>query len=317
MASATLSPVERALKDSLNPETFRDVNLYAFSRRTALQDGSIIIDHPLPIVAIGSILKETEHFSKLLTSGFSEANPDAAGPIRQSAHPYEYDYDTDSDLEDFEEPASTLSPGAESSPTSASSTRGKAKTETADEEKPVTKQEDGATGASKRHQVLIPNVAYRTLKACVLYLYTGKITFLPFKSKRADRSFALLTLSDSAPLACSPKSAYRLAESYGITALQDLAYKEIVSRLNPENIVEETFSSFFGRYDRLREDAVSFMSQHYTDSAVQQSLPDIIDKIVIGDMPYAGGLSNLDYVLPSSEIFGLGGGLLKHLKYGT
>lgn len=58
-----LSPVERALRDSLKPSEFRDVHLYAFSRRTTFQDGPIRIDRPLPVVAIGSILKDTEYFS--------------------------------------------------------------------------------------------------------------------------------------------------------------------------------------------------------------------------------------------------------------
>ncbi len=34
---------------------------------------------------------------------------------------------------------------------------------------------------------------------------------------------------------------------YGMSDLQDLAYDGIVSRLKPENIVEEAFSSFFAR----------------------------------------------------------------------
>ena len=46
------------------PQEFRDVHLYAFSRRTIYPDGYVKIDHPQPIVAIGSILKDTEHFSK-------------------------------------------------------------------------------------------------------------------------------------------------------------------------------------------------------------------------------------------------------------
>ena len=62
---STLSPLEKALKDSLQPREYRDVHMYAFTRRTVSVDGTVKIDHPLPVVAIGSILKESsEHFSK-------------------------------------------------------------------------------------------------------------------------------------------------------------------------------------------------------------------------------------------------------------
>ena len=52
-----------------------------------------------------------------------------------------------------------------------------------------------------------------SLKACIFYLYTGKLNFLPFKSNgNATRQFALLTTNSNAP-PCSPKSMYRLAEA--------------------------------------------------------------------------------------------------------
>ena len=58
-----LTSVERALKASLLPAEIRDVHLYAFSRRMLYADGAVRIDCPQAILAIGSILRETEHFS--------------------------------------------------------------------------------------------------------------------------------------------------------------------------------------------------------------------------------------------------------------
>lgn len=63
-SSIALTSTEIALKVSLLPSEFRDVHLHAFARRTVFHDGVVRIDHPLPIIAIGSILKEAEHFSK-------------------------------------------------------------------------------------------------------------------------------------------------------------------------------------------------------------------------------------------------------------
>lgn len=62
--SAVLTPSERALKESLTKLDFRDVHLYAFTRKTVYSDGSSTIGHPLPLLAIGSILKDSEHFAK-------------------------------------------------------------------------------------------------------------------------------------------------------------------------------------------------------------------------------------------------------------
>ncbi|RDX52740.1 hypothetical protein OH76DRAFT_123004 [Lentinus brumalis] len=288
-----LTSVERALKTSLSPPEIRDVHLYAFSRRVLYSDGAIRIDCPQPILAIGSILKETEHFSKLLTSGFSETNPEAPNAIRQYAHESEYDYETDSDLDEFEEADSMPSPVSGSSSSNSSRSKGKGKSKDDGEMGEEDKGHVQSQGVdhTKAHQILIPSIAHRTLKACVFYLYTGKTNFLPLTSEGASqRAFALLTTSESAAPACSPKSMFRLAESYGMSDLQDLAYDGIVSRLKPENIVEEAFSSFFARYDRLREHAVSYLSQHYSDRAVQNDLSEIIQRIVAGNMPHAGGV---------------------------
>ena len=58
-----LTPTERALRLSLRPSKFRDVHLYAFSRRKVYSDGYFDIDSPLPVVCVGSVLEGIEHFS--------------------------------------------------------------------------------------------------------------------------------------------------------------------------------------------------------------------------------------------------------------
>ena len=64
MTPQRMRMIVEAFKESLELPDFRDVHLYAFSRRTVYKNGSVVVDHPLPIVGIGSILKETEYFSK-------------------------------------------------------------------------------------------------------------------------------------------------------------------------------------------------------------------------------------------------------------
>ncbi|KAI1784244.1 hypothetical protein LXA43DRAFT_229962 [Ganoderma leucocontextum] len=284
--TSPLTVVEKALRDSLLVSDFRDVYLYAFSRRTILPDGTLRINRPLPIVAIGSILKNTERFADLF------AAPD---PVQQFAHSSEYDYESDSDLDEFEElevegpEASPAGPGPSSA--RGSSSEGKFKDSSADpaNDQAVAKGSTVPATTKRYLEVPVSNIAYRTLRACVFYLYTGKTNFLPLTSSgAADRQFAMLTTSNDLAPPCSPKSIYRLAELYGLTELQDFAYNEIISQLSPENILEEAFSSFFARYDRLRGHAVSYLSQNYSKPAVQQSLPDIIQRIALGEMPHAG-----------------------------
>ncbi|KAL1947412.1 hypothetical protein VTO73DRAFT_14373 [Trametes versicolor] len=287
-----LSPTERALKESLTKTEFRDVHLYAFTRRTVyLGDGSSKIGHPLPVLAIGSILKDSEHFAKLLTSGFAESQvtADPSVAIREYALADEYDYESDSDLDECEEAEDTPTPGSSKPPMTPDS-KGKRKDE--ESSAPDEDKKHLAEGRPPQHRILLPSVAHKTLCACVFYLYTGKVNFMPLRSAGpSQRQFSMLTAGGStkAPL-CSPKSMYRLAESYGITNLQDFAYNAILARLTPANIVEEAFSRFFARYDRLREHAVSYLSQNYSDLRVQASLQDALDKVLMGQAPHAGPL---------------------------
>ena len=178
-----LTTVESALRDSLFPPEFRDVHLYAFSRRTICKGNKIKIDHPLPVIAIGSIIKNTEHFAKcesiqsvpwsdssdfllwfsvVLSSGFAEGSTDARTAIRQSAHPSEYDYESDSDLDEFEELEDSDTETTGPSPSSTtSSSKGKLK-EVVIEETECQAASTTSTSTSKCHQVPISNVAHRT-----------------------------------------------------------------------------------------------------------------------------------------------------------
>ncbi|KAI9056948.1 hypothetical protein FKP32DRAFT_1682091 [Trametes sanguinea] len=298
MASAptSLTTVERALKQSLTAAHFQDVHLYAFSRRTVRPDGSVRISHPLPIRAVSSILKETEYFSNLLTSGFADSSP-----IREHALPGEYDYESDSDLDEDEEEEKeedTGRPTDTSDPTP----------ETTGSEKPVGSDDSNhsvaslsttsyesvsAPSADKRGQPVIPlrSVAHRTLYACLFYLYTGKTNFLPLRStSKSDRQQALLTAREDMPPPCSPKSMFRLAEFYGITKLQEIAYQAITAQLTTVNMVQEGFSRFFARYDRLREYAASMILRNHSNSRIQAALQNALDEVLSGQAPHAGKL---------------------------
>ncbi|KAI0637428.1 hypothetical protein C8Q77DRAFT_1155265 [Trametes polyzona] len=282
---AALTPSEEALKELLLPHDIRNIYLYAFSRRTLRRDGSTTIGHPLPVAAVSQILTNTDYFAKLLTSGFAESNEthpiyaESSNAIRQHASESEYDYDSDSDLDEGED-----APDVQGEEDAGPSLRRKEKGRARDGAEDTAGTRRGGhivNRVSSIRHIQLPNIAYRTLRACIFYLYTGKVNFLPLHSACTDRN----PDREGAP-ACSPKSMYRLAECYGIPALQDLAYKAISKNLFVSNIVQETFSTFYWRYDRLREVTVSVLAQHYHDKDVQASMRDVIAKVVSGQLPY-------------------------------
>ncbi|OSC96618.1 hypothetical protein PYCCODRAFT_1348507, partial [Trametes coccinea BRFM310] len=291
-APNSLTTVERALKQSLTAPDFQDVHLYAFSRRTVRPDGSVRIGHPLLIRAVSSILKETEYFSNLLTSGFADSSL-----VREYALPDEYDYDSDSDLdEDEEKEDEAVKPADTSEPTQECNEKpgGSDDSNHSVTSLSTTSYESVSVPSAERGgQPVIPlrSVAHRTLHACLFYLYTGKTNFLPLRStSKSERQQALLTAREDMPPPCSPKSMYRLAEFYGITKLQELAYKAIVAQLTTGNMVHEGFSRFFARYDRLREHAASIILRNHSDSRMQATLHGALDEVLLGQTPHAGKL---------------------------
>ncbi|KAI9056947.1 hypothetical protein FKP32DRAFT_1598832 [Trametes sanguinea] len=288
---AALSPIERLLQQSLHLPDYRDVHLYAFTRRTVFPNGSTWIDLPAPVAAMSSILKERAYFRELLTSGFAETVTTAGvasdTAIRQYALPGEYEYDSDSDLEeagfDDMDQEESSSPSRSASPAPPGiELKGKRKAGRHFLPSPEVEY----------RSILLPSVAYRTLSACVYYIYTEKINFLPLRSQDPQTRHRVLAASmgDGIVPPCSPKSMYRLADLYGMPELQQMAYDAILDSLTPENIVEEAFSSFFSRYERLREHAVSYLMQIYSDPQVEAALHDTLDKVAKGQLPHASGI---------------------------
>ncbi|KZT65972.1 hypothetical protein DAEQUDRAFT_730896 [Daedalea quercina L-15889] len=280
---ASLPFLERALKQSLHSPTFLDVKFFAFSRRIYLGDGSIRVDKPQHVLAISSVMKKTDYFEKLLSGGFAESNAirvpiDANFPADKAPFSDEYDYDSDSDLDDEEVSDNDMdvirihSRESEQSGAGPSGSGG----------------DHLSFGGVQCQQIIITDVAYLTWRAFVFYLYFGKVNFLPLKSTEdQDRAAELeRALNDeNAVPPCSPKSMYRLAEKYGITDLQTLAFEAIRSRLSAKNIVQEVFSRFTSRYERVRELEIAFMRSHYSE--LGGALSSITDRLVQGEFPYA------------------------------
>ena len=101
----------------------------------------------------------------MLTSGFSETNPDAPSPIRQYAYESEYDYESDSDLDDMEVDDNTFEPTESPRDSTCSDINAEEKGYDNNPEcgNGLSDKSPGSTGASEQiHQIILPNIAYRT-----------------------------------------------------------------------------------------------------------------------------------------------------------
>ncbi|KAH9938934.1 hypothetical protein B0H21DRAFT_825334 [Amylocystis lapponica] len=268
-AEPSLTPLQEALKASLSSPVFLDVKFFAFSRRTLREDGTIRVDRPRSVLAIGSVLQRNEYFDKLLSSGFSESTRrgslESAFPQNEESYLDDYDYDEDSDLDENEAADDLMS-------------------------EDVTDARAGASDTSpgQCRQVVLRDVAYQTLRAFVFYLYTQRVNFLPLRSEggtgRAAEVARALTDPKAVP-PCSPKSMYRLADKYEIPELQRLAFTAIHSKLSIKNIVEESFSKFTARYEVVRDVEINYLRSNYAE--VADSLDKITDRLVSGELPHA------------------------------
>ncbi|OBZ67044.1 hypothetical protein A0H81_12860 [Grifola frondosa] len=249
-----------------------------------LPKGSVVVDRPQPVLAISSVLREHAYFASLLSKNFSEgATGGLSGlsGLSSRAEEGEYDYESDSDLDDCEEDKDVDETVLEYD---AVPSNGECSSAT-----PTLYSQTGC------QEVLIRNVAFRTLRAFVFYLYTNKLNFMPLISEGDEARRVELRRLDADPYAipsCSPKSMYRFADLCGHTTLQAYAFDAIAARLSPKNIVKESFSRFtsMSPYKKLREHEISVLRQNLSHADVADILPDIIGRTVLGEFPHAGEL---------------------------
>ncbi|KAF8893869.1 hypothetical protein BD779DRAFT_957150 [Infundibulicybe gibba] len=236
------------LSDSLLGLDRTDTKFYLFSKRNDAGRKT----QPLPIFASSQVLRgKSSYLDSLLTiSGFKESalvDLDSTQPDLANFSDAGYDYDSDSDLDsdDGDEKPSTLgsndpggSPGA-----------------------PHLRTVSG-TKVSRRigRIVYIPDAAYKTWKALIWYLYTGKIDFLPLRSQGQDPP---PTTIDIFRPTCSPKSMYRLADKLEIPELRSLSLAALRSGITQSNVMQELFCRFTSLYPEVQEAESDFLIANF------------------------------------------------------
>lgn len=138
----------------------------------------------------------------------------------------------------------------------------------------------------------IPDMAFVTFQAFLMYLYTDVIEFAPFGSKenRKSRSTEIVDPSDDKIPRPSPKSIYRLADKYDVPALKELAFNHICDQLANCDIVEEAFSRFAFQYDEIRNKYVEQLALIWVEDSTENTRTSVEKKVcsfVEGDINHA------------------------------
>ncbi|KAG2114968.1 hypothetical protein BD769DRAFT_1363583 [Suillus cothurnatus] len=137
--------------------------------------------------------------------------------------------------------------------------------------------------------ILVPDTAFRTFKALLLYLYTDKIVFSPLKSQGLPRTNVEIPNS-STSWPCSPKSMYHLASKVRLDSLRDQAFYAIRSSLGAGNILQELSSSFTSKYPAILQMNVEVLLEHIASIPVIQNVPSLLKRIADSQLPHGADI---------------------------
>ncbi|THH26454.1 hypothetical protein EUX98_g7740 [Antrodiella citrinella] len=272
------TPLQAALTTSVTNGHFLDTVYYLFSSR--LSSGRV--GKLQPLYANSQVLKAAgQHFRGQLSAGF-QMRHELPNDIE------DYDYAEDSDLEDDDQDdIATRSdivfyiylhqPAL-------------------DEIDTVNCVDDKQRTLSNfKHVIVIPDVAATTWCALMCYIYTGEIKFALLKSggKRHENIVKHKRDNPLAPIPCSPKSMYRLAEMIGLEGLKTLALENLQSQLSTVKIMDETFSKFSSWYPEILIAEADHICGLYlplsSNTTTMTAIEEKISQVARGELPHAEG----------------------------
>ncbi|EAU85915.2 hypothetical protein CC1G_02938 [Coprinopsis cinerea okayama7 len=192
--------------------------------------------------------------------------------------------------------------------------------------------------------IVVKDVAYRTYKAILYWLYTGHIVFAPLSSSfnRKEKETASVaspttpaadaaTSSNQLPGAkrteapasraewiaewvkefpgrpepCSAKAVYRVADKIDIPELKERAAQHIVKSLTVHNIAYEVFSPFSAVFDEIRKVEINFFLNHWHEIRSSESMVEVWRQIRTGRHPgFEEGILAIDHPEPRIQTHG-------------
>ncbi|KIO03982.1 hypothetical protein M404DRAFT_26602 [Pisolithus tinctorius Marx 270] len=287
----------KTLEASLTSVDFRDTVFYLYSRTS-----SGFVEFPRPVFAnSGMLATVVPYFEMLLSGDFVEANTtrlhdnsSSARLLDERLSVEEYGYECDSDLDVTEEDwngdddqhdqEAQNSEGIQNGEVGLESIRSSSEASVDDSDDPVS--ETSGKPPNFLRKICVKDVAFKTWKALVFYIYTGHISFAPLRSQPLISTHIHHGPTDYAPM-CSPKSMYRLADKYDLKALKEQARTDIQSKITAQNVVPELFSTFASRYPDVRNLLTKIYVAHCDHPNVTTAMPVWIGKVVRGELPHA------------------------------
>ncbi|KAI0681975.1 hypothetical protein BC835DRAFT_1300973 [Cytidiella melzeri] len=146
------------------------------------------------------------------------------------------------------------------------------------------------TGTQYGHVIVTPDVAYKTFKALVYYLYTGELRFAPLRSQSPKPGADTAVTTPRQVPQCSPKAMYRLADKYGLIDLKDKAQADIMHKLSVENIAVELRSTLTSTYEQVRDLQVAFACKEACRPAVLATIHEWTAELAKGNAPLTAGV---------------------------
>ncbi|KAI0826425.1 hypothetical protein BC629DRAFT_1587220 [Irpex lacteus] len=274
--------MQAAIRSSLNDGLFIDTKFYAFSRRRSTG----VVDKPRPLYVNSNLIRGgSKDLGSLLGNDFKEAKlvQTLRGPFPTDRPSFTEDYynDSDSDLEDDSDTeVHSGSKDGRSTSTLA---------ETAESESRIARDEphtqpislDGTEHDNYGRVIVVPDVAFTTLRAFMLWLCTGDLAFSRLKSQTTR--LGAFDVMASETFDCSPKSMYRLADKWGVQELQKKALGDIRSKLSRENIMHELLSFVTSTYPEVRDMEITFvLGSPRCKAVVLEALPGWLADVASG-----------------------------------
>ncbi|GAA6038943.1 hypothetical protein JCM8097_000585 [Rhodosporidiobolus ruineniae] len=137
------------------------------------------------------------------------------------------------------------------------------------------------------HRVVIRDTPYKTYRAMLYFVVSGKISFAHLSSlypssRRPPSSRSASTANLGTPV--SPKSMYRLADFLALRDLRGLAFASLESQLCANNCLAELLSDLAADYDDVREACIAAVLRHWPALVEAGEIEELGRKVVEGEL---------------------------------
>lgn len=135
------------------------------------------------------------------------------------------------------------------------------------------------------HRIVIRDASYKTYRATLHYLATGKISFSHLSSLYLSSTRPPAPSSSSTEvLPTSPKSIYRLADVLSLRDLKSRAFASIETQLCANNALIELLSDLSADYDDVREACTAAVLRNWPALVENGEIEELGRKVVAGEL---------------------------------